>query len=65
MLVHKSDGGKHTLRKHTLFITFLSEESVIAEVCSFVAFLLSVNVRKFWLNVTDSQRAEKSPSLLS
>lgn len=34
---------------------------MIAEVCSFMAFLLSVNIRKFWLNVTDSQRTEKSP----
>lgn len=34
---------------------------MIAEVCIVVAFLLCVNIRKFWLNVTDSQRAEKSP----
>lgn len=34
---------------------------MIAEVCSFVPFLLSVNIRKFGLNVTDSQRAEKLP----
>lgn len=47
------------------FITFPSEENDDLDICSFVAFLLNVNIRKFCLNRTDFQGTEKSPEVLA
>lgn len=47
------------------FLIFPSEENYDLDICSFVAFLLNVNIRKFCLNRTHFKGAEKSPEVLA